>query len=167
MNLLEAGLLFKVASLATGNILEIGTCIGGSSVLLAAASGDRKVYSVDIVSCSERDKNAELVRLCPTDILNKIEFIVERSAVLAKRWDKKMGLIFIDGSHNPPALCNDILSWKSHVSDSGYMVFHDVGVPTTKKGAGLAKRLLKVVKRNMIGWRKVDQVQSLLVMQKL
>src|SRR5437763_12531385 len=44
----EAALLWKAVKATSGNILEIGRNLAGSTVLLAAASeSDRQIYSID------------------------------------------------------------------------------------------------------------------------
>ena len=44
----EAALLWKAVKATSGNILEIGRNLAGSTVLLAAATGpDREIYSID------------------------------------------------------------------------------------------------------------------------
>src|SRR6267378_6549768 len=44
----EAALLWKAAKATSGNILEIGRNLAGSTVLLAAAADrDREIYSID------------------------------------------------------------------------------------------------------------------------
>ena len=165
LNLLEAGLLFKTAAKAPGNILEIGTKIGGSSVLLAAAAGDRKVYSVDIIPHRNRKKGRVLDKITPTNLIEKIDFIVEESTSVANRWEEKLGLIFIDGDHTPEAVARDIVAWKPHVMKGGYMAFHDIGVAGTKNGKKLVIQLHKIVNSKMAGWEKIGHVQSLLILQ--
>ncbi len=51
----EAALLWKAVKATSGNILEIGRNLAGSTVLLAAAAGrDRDIYSVDNRSNEDR-----------------------------------------------------------------------------------------------------------------
>src|SRR5205807_6463196 len=51
----EAALLWKAVKSTSGNILEIGRNLGGSTVLLAtAAAANREIYSIDIRSNEDR-----------------------------------------------------------------------------------------------------------------
>src|SRR5438132_14359545 len=51
----EAALLWKAVKVTSGNILEIGRNLAGSTVLLAAAAGpSREIYSIDNRSNEER-----------------------------------------------------------------------------------------------------------------
>src|SRR5438093_13380259 len=51
----EAALLWKAVKSTSGDILEIGRNLAGSTVLLAAASeADRNIYSIDTRSNEER-----------------------------------------------------------------------------------------------------------------
>src|SRR5437762_6553272 len=51
----EAAVLWKAVKATSGNILEIGRNLAGSTVLLAAAAGrDREIYSIDNRSNEDR-----------------------------------------------------------------------------------------------------------------
>src|SRR5436309_15963592 len=51
----EAAILWKAVKATSGNILEIGRNLAGSTVLLAAAAGpDREIYSIDNRSHEDR-----------------------------------------------------------------------------------------------------------------
>src|SRR5947208_7955870 len=51
----EAALLWKTVKVTSGNILEIGRNLAGSTVLIAAASeSDREIYSIDNRSNEDR-----------------------------------------------------------------------------------------------------------------
>src|SRR5256885_10494199 len=50
----EAAVLCKATKATSGNILEIGRNLAGSTVLLAAAGPDRKIYSIDNRSNEDR-----------------------------------------------------------------------------------------------------------------
>ncbi len=166
LNFLEAGLLFKTARKSPGDIIEIGTKIGGSAVLLAAAAQDNnKIYSVDIIPHRSRLKGVRLDKITPKKLIGRINFIVEHSTKLAKRWRIKMGMIFIDAEHTPKALSEDIDAWKPHVMRGGYIAFHDIAVAGTKRGIKQSKQLHKVVKKKLPNWIVEGQAQSLLVLK--
>src|SRR5438552_7560314 len=50
----EAAVLWKATKATSGNILEIGRNLAGSTVLLAAAGPDREIYSIDNRSNEDR-----------------------------------------------------------------------------------------------------------------
>ena len=167
MNLKEAGALFDIAQKSPGDILEIGTMIGGSAILLAAAAPDNcKVYSVDIISCQERKAFTSLKNYVTSTLLNNIEFIIGKSVEVAQKWEKELGLVFIDGNHTVMSIAKDIDAWRSRVMTGGFLVFHDVGVPTSSSGRKLAQQLLRKVNSKLKKWYKVNHIESLLILQR-
>ena len=163
LNLLEAGLLFRIASIAPGDILEIGTKFGGSAVLMACAvNDDRKVHSVDVISHIDHIRGKGLAELIPEHLSHKIDFIVDDSIRAASKWNSKLGMIFIDGGHMADALSNDIDAWCPHLLTGGYIAFHDIGAAGTKYEC-----LAEVVKKKLPMWKTIEYAQSMLVLQKV
>ncbi|HLC13421.1 MAG TPA: class I SAM-dependent methyltransferase [Chthoniobacterales bacterium] len=105
----EAALLWKAAKATTGDILEIGRNQGGSTALLAAASIDRAVYSIDI-----RDRTHAAVRdfLQRPQINGRVHLLLadSRQAIPGRTF----GLLFIDGDHSfEGVLADTIAHWNA------------------------------------------------------
>jgi Methyltransferase domain len=121
----EAALLWKAVNATSGNILEIGRNLAGSTVLLAAASEpDREIYSIDNRSneqsaCKDflaRPENRARVHLLVTD---------SRKALPNLRF----GFLFVDGDHTFEGVLADVAAhWNSAQSDGAnpaLVAFHD------------------------------------------
>ena len=106
-----------------GEIVEIGTCAGKSTIALAfgqQAKQGRPIYTIDIAEHPEIDKNIE-----SAGVGEFIERVVERSSLLGKKWDKSIELLFIDGDHRYNGIVSDLRHWCRHVAPGGKVAFHD------------------------------------------
>ena len=120
----EASLLWKAVKATSGNILEIGRNRAGSTVLIAAASQGRKLYSIDLKSnfnptCGEyltNLQNKDRVHLLVADSRNPLA-------------DKRYGFLFIDGDHSLEGVLADVIAhWNALVDidgKAGLATFHD------------------------------------------
>jgi Methyltransferase domain len=120
----EAALLWKAVKATSGNIIEIGRNHAGSTVLLAAASPGRTIYSIDInpkhhPKADEYLKSPEhkdRVRLLITDSRKPLPGV-------------SCGFLFIDGDHSfEGVLADTIAHWnalKNTDGRPGLAAFHD------------------------------------------
>ena len=120
----EAALLWQAVKATSGNILEIGRNLGGSTVLLTAASSDRSLYSIDLKSKAHRacedylslPENQERVHWLVADSRQSLPNL-------------KFGLLFIDGDHTFKGVLADVIAhWNSlQQSDErpALAAFHD------------------------------------------
>jgi predicted O-methyltransferase YrrM len=117
----EAALLWKAVSSTSGNILEIGRNLAGSTVLLAAASEpDREIYSIDNRSneqpaCKDflaRPENKRRVHLLVADSRKSLP-------------DLRFGLLFIDGDHTFEGVLADVVAHWNSAHDAALVAFHD------------------------------------------
>lgn len=119
MNLDESLKLYNCASLLPENavIVEIGTYKGGSAVLMAAASEDKKgmVYTIDI------DPKIK------SSFLDNIQFITGDSEEISRGWTKEIDMLLIDGDHLLEGINKDIRNWVPKVKAGGLICFHDYG----------------------------------------
>ena len=134
MTKVERLLLYKLAISLPRNsiIVEIGSYLGASSIFLASAAKRRKsvVYCVDTwkndaMSEGERDtfdefcKNIEPLR-------SYVRILRGKSVDMAKIFNKKIDLIFIDADHSYEACSSDAKAWLPKVKPGGIVIFHDI-----------------------------------------
>ena len=120
----EAALLWKATRATAGDILEIGRKRAGSTVLLAAASPGRMIYSLDLrlrpnALCKEyleRPGHRERVQL---RVANSRESLP----------GMHYGLLFIDGDHSFEGVLADVIAHWNALKEvdgrAGLAVFHD------------------------------------------
>jgi len=139
----EARFLALLASYPTapGEILEIGSFKGRSTVILAkgaSVSDGASVSAVDPLSCpattdpelaGETSTETGLVdNLKKAGVIDGIEFHKKYSGDLAKEWDRnrKLRLLWIDGDHTYPGVKLDFDSFAPYLMEGGIIAFHDV-----------------------------------------
>jgi predicted O-methyltransferase YrrM len=138
----EGELLYKLAkNVPRGQaIVELGSWKGKSTVWLAKgteAGQGNKVYSIDPHSrskahISEGERNtcpAFLTNLTEAGVQNAVVPLVTTSDKAAKRWRKKVGLLWIDASHEYQDVKHDLLCWKRHLLPGAIVAFHDCDKP--------------------------------------
>src|SRR6202011_961633 len=105
----EAALLWKAVKATSGNILEIGRNLAGSTVLLAAAAQDREIYSIDNRSNEDRACKEYLAQ-----IENRARvhlFVADSRKPLP---NLRFGLVFVDGDHTFEGVLADVdAHWNS------------------------------------------------------
>src|SRR5438046_4684978 len=111
----EAALLWKAARTTSGNILEIGRNLAGSTVLLAAAAGpDREIYSIDNRSNEDRACKDYLGRAANK---GRVHLMVADSRVPLP--NLRFGLLFIDGDHTFEGVLADVVAHWNALQSSG------------------------------------------------
>lgn len=131
--------LLAACPTAEGEILEIGSFKGKSTVILAksaALTGKSKINAVDPMTApSETDpdlrgdassfadfqKNIEAHK-----VAENVEFHQTFSYDLAKSWDKPIRLLWIDGDHTYKGTKLDFEGFAKHLSDGAIVAIHDV-----------------------------------------
>src|SRR6266581_8239094 len=121
----EAAILWKAVKATSGNILEIGRNLAGSTVLLAAAVGpDREIYSIDNRSHEDRACKDYLARAANKD---RVHLLVADSRVPLP--NLRFGLLFIDGDHTFEGVLADVVAHWNALQSSGekpaLAAFHD------------------------------------------
>ena len=132
-----------------GPLLEIGTYLGKSAILLtdAARRHGRKLITVDHHRGSEEhqpgweyhdprlvDPQVGLIDTLPgarralalAGVEQDVILIVGRSPQLAALWGTPLGFVFIDGGHTDEAAQADYAGWAPHVAVGGLLAIHDV-----------------------------------------
>lgn len=132
--------LLAACPTATGEILEIGSFKGKSTVILAksaALAGDGEgVNAVDPMTApSETDPDlkgdesslADFRRNIESQgVADRINFHQAFSYDLAQNWDKPLRLLWIDGDHTYKGTRLDFEGFAPHLNDRGIVAIHDV-----------------------------------------
>lgn len=134
----EMHFLFIAGAIKTshGDILEIGSYKGRSTVLLSKAAefaGNTTLYAVDpLTQPSETDPkiNGDNSR---TEFYSnikkhnaKVMFNEMFSQDLAKQWDRPLRFLWIDGDHTFKGVQTDFLGFAKYLVPGGIIGFHDV-----------------------------------------
>lgn len=133
----------------TGPLVEIGTYLGKSAILLAAAarSRGRRLVTVDHHRGSEEHQpgweyhDPSLVdpgtgrldtlpgarrTLAAAGVEDDVVLVVGRSAQVAALWGPPLGFVFIDGGHTDEAAVADYEAWSPLIAPGGLLAIHDV-----------------------------------------
>ena len=120
----EAALLWKAAKATSGNILEIGRNLAGSTVLLAAAAPNREIYSIDNRSNEDRACKDYLARI---ENRARVHLLVADSRMPVP--NVRVGFLLIDGDHTFEGVLADVCAhWNSAEALDGnvaLVAFHD------------------------------------------
>jgi MMP 1-O-methyltransferase len=131
--------LMAACPTAGGEILEIGSFKGKSTIILAKASalaGDAIVNAVDPMTApSETDPDLRgqtssfddfQRNLVEHGVADRVRFHQTFSYELAKTWDTPLRLLWIDGDHTYAGTKLDLDGFAPHLVDRGIVAIHDV-----------------------------------------
>jgi predicted O-methyltransferase YrrM len=138
----ELDYLKELAEKSKGIIVEIGGFQGRTSIELGVGSkkgGNNKVYVIDPwrghklngtkdVYFSKEVFLNNIKKSGVSDIVNAIQSLSEGALL---KWDKQIGMLFIDGDHSYIGVKKDI-KWINHVESGGIVAFHDYLLPKYK-----------------------------------
>lgn len=171
----EIDTLAKYASLVPkgGIIVEIGTHMGDSTVVLAEAAPKAKVWTMDTGDRYLWEQNGGALEDY-VDILKKrfeayndIFFMLGSShpktgALLVKWTGEPINLLFIDGDHRYDAVMADLVRWAPRVLLGGYMLLHDYVEDDFRNVYGAANDYLDGYPQ----WEVIDLVSTMLVLRR-
>lgn len=115
MNFDEAALLWKAARASAGDLLEIGSRHGGSTVLLMLAARGRRVVSID------RDPNWDARAAAVLDG-TVTQLVADSRQPLPGR---TFGFALIDGDHSADGVAADVAAHWPAIEPGGLVAFHD------------------------------------------
>jgi cephalosporin hydroxylase len=178
----EIDLLLDIAETLPQNpvIVEIGTYLGGTTVLLAEARSDATITTIDccnhgdnwiepygeyvqnyIVEQVLKDKVSKQHLLNNVGRFNNIHFIEGYSPECASDWNKEIDLYFEDGDHENPNLHKNLMFWSKFVKVGGYLAAHDYD---DIRSHDVVTEINELIGN---GWEKVSQQDSLIVLRKI
>lgn len=134
----EARCLYLLARKAGGNIVEIGSWRGKSTICLALGSragGGSKVFAIDPhkglfdsvggLNSPEDSEPAFRANIRKAGVDDAVMPLVMTSREAAQEWSKPVSLLFIDGSHEYEDVKLDVALWEPHLINGGIICFHD------------------------------------------
>jgi hypothetical protein len=163
---------------ATGrsSLVEIGVAEGASAVALREAmSSDGTLWLIDPFHLSRiRYLNAvkraahRVVEGCQN---GRVIWIEEFSSVAANSWKCPIDFLFMDGDHSETSVWQDWEKWHRFLVSGGTVVFHDAATfpgGWTQEHWGPVRLVDQLFReRALPGWRIVQQVDSLVVVERL
>lgn len=122
--------LLSVSPLADGEILEIGSFEGKSTVVLARGAqlvGDARISAVDplIAEWYNTARKTIDTNLADAGVESYVDFHQQFSYELAPQWDQPLRLLWIDGDHSYAGASTDYKCFAHHLADGGIIAFHD------------------------------------------
>lgn len=131
--------LIAACPTAAGEILEIGSFKGKSTIILAKSvclADETIVNAVDPMTAptdtdpSLRGAGSSLAdfnrNIAEHGVESRIRFHQTYSYELAKTWNAPLRLLWIDGDHSYAGTKRDVEAFAPHLSDKGIIAIHDV-----------------------------------------
>jgi predicted O-methyltransferase YrrM len=111
-------------------IVEIGTGLGGTTVLLTrAAADDAIVVSVDLPRCQGRERLVAAAARPPQSVhclRADSHAQATRNKVEALLRGRQVDLLFIDGDHSAEGVRADLALYSPLLRPGGWIAFHDI-----------------------------------------
>lgn len=127
-----------IAWLKPRRVLEIGTHIGASTLVIAQAldcqdEHDSQLLTSDILDVNNPDQGAfrKLGTISPREGLRllgletRVRFEVRPALELMKNCDEKFDFIFLDGDHSAPAVYQELSAALALLATNGIILLHD------------------------------------------
>lgn len=148
----EGELLARLASEVPADlaIVEVGSYKGASTSYLGSGSragNHAPVFAVDVWDPGAHRPNSVFAdsgirgafdnRIKSLRLGAIVTPIQGRSTLVARTWERPIGLLFIDARHDFKSAAADFSSWNKHVVSGGIVAFHDYGNPRWIDGVKL------------------------------
>jgi predicted O-methyltransferase YrrM len=135
-SLSERKTLFQLAEKTSmADIVEIGSWKGGATVYLAKGlkNKNRRVYAVDPQEddphnpiCSRDNFTYFMENIRGNNCSKFVIPIRHKSCDAVKCFNRKIGLLFIDGLHDYQNVYQDYMTWEPKIIENGIIAFHDI-----------------------------------------
>ncbi len=91
--------------------------------------------------------------------ISKVDVVQGKSWEIARKWNKKIDVLFIDGDHRYKAVKKDFKNWEPYVVKGGFILMHDINFKGVRRAF---KEILKIKKFSL-----KEKVGELVVIKKL
>lgn len=138
INFEEGLLLYELAKQAKGEcIVEVGAYRGRSSVMLGRGSLDGSHLPVYTIEPHEPftgilggafgppDRGAFYQAMLDTSCFHSVHLVNLSSELVTPNWNKKVGLLWIDGDHAYEGVKRDFECWRPHLTPDALIAFDD------------------------------------------
>lgn len=159
-------------------IVEIGSYTGKSTCYMAAAAlPSLRVWAIDLwdlklpnAKPGRRNKHKYKVAFNSSEAFEifrqrtsalNVEWIRAESAQAAKLWNRRIGLLFIDGAHDRKSVAEDYQLWSPWVVNGGWLAMHDA-----TPGSKVQEVIDEVIKPSGL-WTEWSQTQRLAVARRV
>jgi len=184
---LEKKYLHELATLIPneGIVLEVGTFLGASSSIMAHANPNITIHTIDMYwDDHDRDRpwvqdilNSALGKSQPRTLESVFKLVSEYKNIKLYKgfspkdflyWNIEIDLYFEDGFHTNPRLENNINFWSKFIKSGGYLVLHDhrPHLPIEHSSRFVDTETCAIDLLNK-GYKKIDQIDGMLILQKL
>ena len=113
---------------ADSPIIEIGSALGGSGAIMAAATDalGPPFYSIDPETATRHIMRWAFQEIDQLARLNQINLTSDDAILQLQHLRSRAGLVFIDGLHTYAATLADFMNYASFVKPGGALLIHDV-----------------------------------------
>lgn len=139
----DAEFLAEQASKSTGNIVEIGSYRGRSTIALAygleqSGGDDTSLYAIEPHAKSvgihggqfgPPDREAFFRNLLNAGLVQRVALVNLTSEQAVSAWSQDIGLLFIDGDHSYDAVAKDAWAWVPFLRSGALVIFDDARDP--------------------------------------
>ena len=161
----ESSLLWRAVKMSEGPILEVGRAAGGSTVCILAASGNRKVVSID--RFPQHADVSDYVFTRP-DVARRLELLTQSSRDPIP--ETEYGIMFIDGDHSYEGVCHDIATFwnqlKPQNGKAALAVFHDAAENPISYVEPVRKACFELISEPGVA-RVIDHWGSMMLVEKI
>lgn len=164
-------------------VVEIGVAEGGSAMALADSMMDSgSLYLIDPfhlsrfkwINSPRRAAHAAIAEMVRNSGIGRkgvtVAWIEDFSSRVAKTWTQPIDFLFIDGDHEESAVLQDWDDWHRFIAPGGFVAFHDARIFSggwTFAADGPVRVIDSLFRQKMIeGWKIVDEVHSLVIVEK-
>jgi Methyltransferase domain len=156
-------------------LVEIGVAEGASAITLRQAMApDGILWLIDPFHLSRVQRLNAMRRVAhrAVNIVNngRVVWVNKFSFEAVKGWVGQIDFLFLDGDHSETGVQRDWEDWHPYVISGGIVAFHDAAIfrggwPQPNWGpVRLVDRLFR--SRVLSGWRIIDEVDSLVLVQR-
>jgi predicted O-methyltransferase YrrM len=164
-------------------VLEVGTFLGGSAVIMASANPKITIHTVDnYYDGHDRNKPkvADMLREALGDAPRSLESVQTlvgnyknivlhkgKSPIDFQDWNSPIDVYFEDGWHSNPIFTQNIEFWTKFLKKDGYLILHDYRPFLPDDHPSKMFDVIKWVDQVSSDYQVVDQVDSLIIFKKL